>query len=106
MSNSRRPELCEICDKKSFLLVLKCSHKICLDCKVMIKKVEQENCKCPFCRIPFQGSLKVIDYCPTKQKQEILNIDSLIADLNWEIYSSDKTIEYNSDLHEELAWKC
>lgn len=96
MANSRRPEFCEICDKKSFLIVLKCSHKICLDCKIMIKKVEKENGKCPWCRIRFQPWNGLVEI----QKKKTV--------IDWSQYTPDfepEPMAYNCELHEELAWR-
>lgn len=102
----RTTELCEICDKKKFILSLRCQHKICLDCKLMIKKVEP-NPKCPFCRVLFDENAKVIEEPKHKHKQMTrLDVDQLIADLNWELYSGKKEIEYNSEFDEGRAWTC
>lgn len=97
-----KPMLCEICDKKKFLNCLSCNHKICLECKIAIKKIEP-NPKCPFCRVLFNPSKKVIE----EQYKQIItpfNIDQLIADVNWELYSGKKETEYDSELDEIRVW--
>lgn len=106
MSLRRTTEMCEICKKKKFLCSLSCQHKICLECKVMIKKIEL-NPKCPYCRILFDPKRKVIEEDPShKCKQTPQDINQIIADLNWEAYSSKKEFEYNSELDEGRIWTC
>lgn len=104
MSLIRKKTECEICRNKKFLNSLTCDHKICLDCKIMIKKIEI-NPKCPYCRILFDPSKKVIE-SDSKEKyaQSPFDINQLIADLSWEAYSSDKRNEYNSELDENRIW--
>ena len=101
MKNIRRPQICEICNKKSFLTTLKCSHCICLDCKKMVRKVEKDNAKCPWCRYYFQP-VKAIEFNKAKEKE---NLEQLIADINWELYSTPtKEVEYDCELHESAIW--
>lgn len=94
--------LCEICDKKKFLISLSCNHQICLECKIAIKKAEQ-NPKCPYCRVSFNPNKKVIEE-PHKHVITPFNIDQLIADINWELYSNKKELEYDAELDEVRAW--
>ncbi len=104
MSLRRKTETCEICNKKKFLTSLTCHHKICLECKIMIKKIEL-NPKCPYCRILFDPNRKVIEEDPLhKCKQSPQDINKIIADLNWEAYSNKKEFEYNSELDERRIW--
>jgi len=96
----RKKTECQICHNKKFLSRLTCDHKICLDCKIMIKKIEI-NPKCPYCRILFDSNKKVIEL---DLHEKPFNINELIADLSWEAYSSDKRNEYNSELDENRIW--
>lgn len=85
-----KPMLCEICDKTKFLSSLKCSHQICLDCKISIAKAEH-TAKCPYCRIPFKVHAKVIE----TREQFAKKIEEILCEVNWE--SCSIKTEYNSE---------
>ena len=91
--------MCEICNKKKFVMVLQCKHTICLECKQQIKKVE-EMPKCPFCRVLFNPLQKVIE---RSCKGVHVNIKEIESCINWESYESVK-LEYNSELDEGRIW--
>lgn len=87
-----KPMLCQICDKNKFLSSLKCAHRICIDCKISIAKVEPIP-KCPYCRIQFKVHAKVIE----TREQFAKKIDDILSDVNWESCSIEKETEYNSE---------
>lgn len=92
MPLTRRPELCEICDKIKFLSSLKCQHRICLECKMAIAKIE-ERPKCPYCRIQFCEKKKVIESREEFKKK----VEDMLSEINWESCSVIKETEYNSE---------